>query len=127
MQTETKYKIFRVLCLLPFYFGIVTLITYLISDHYNMLSFDSVPPRPPGEPLSITAIIEFKRICMKLFYSHFITLLLYSVLSFPINTILAINLYKTLKKKTVVLYIIYLTIPIYLLLFFPDLLPYWYV
>jgi hypothetical protein len=124
MHTETKQKIYRLLCLLPYYFGIVTLITYLISDHYHMLTFDTIPPRPPGEPLTLTALIEMKRICMKLFFIHFIALLLYSVISFPINTILAINLFRTSKKRILILYLVYLIIPVYLLLFYPTLLPF---
>lgn len=120
MQTETKYKIFRLLCLLPFYFGIVTLITYLISDHYHMLSFDSIPPRLPEEPLIVTFIIELKKICVKVFYIHYTTLLLYCTLSFPIVALFVKNLYKTGEKNVLILYSLYLIIPLYLLIFYQS-------
>jgi hypothetical protein len=120
MQTETKYKIFRILCLLPFYFGIVTLITYLISDYYHMLSFDSIPPKPPEEPLTKTLIIELKKICAKLFYIHYISLLLYCSLSFPIIIYLTKNLYMTSKRNVTILCLLYLIIPIYLLVFYQS-------
>lgn len=120
MQTDTKHKIYRLLCLLPYYFGVVTLITYLISDHYYMLTFDTIPPRLPEEPFLVTVIIELKKICLRLFYIHSVSLPLYCTLAFPIICILAINLYKTAKRNVLILYFLYLIIPIYLLLFYQN-------
>ena len=117
MSIDAKYKLFRLCCLAPFYFGLISLISFFVIKGHPLFDFDTIPPRLPSEPIITTSKIIFEQIFARLFFSHFIALILYCVISFPFMIYLARNLYKCYptKKNIILLLIAYFLLPTVLL------------
>lgn len=117
METETKYKLFRLCCLMPFYFGLVLLLTHFSIK--GQFSFDSIPPRLSGESIITTTKLIFEQISLRLFAAHLAGLILYFVISFPFLLFLAGNLYKCYpsKRNIILLLMAYFLLPTVLLFY----------
>ena len=102
-----KENIHKFICILPYYFLVVILISYFLNIHNYCLDLDPPPPDPltgkSGYP-------ESDCILFYLIISHIASLVIYCAISLPINIILTISLIKNniSKKRTIIYFTIYM-------------------
>ena len=110
----TLKSLHKLICLLPYYFIIVIILSYLGSANYNI--FDTPPP-DPKTGLSVSPF-KTEALMFRLLYSHVIGLVGYTVASFPITIITTILLLRKNESSiiTTLVYLAYLSAAVGLLL-----------
>ena len=110
----TLKSLHKLICLLPYYFIIVIIFSYLGSANYNI--FDAPPPDP--ETGMSTSPFRSETLMFRLLYSHVIGLVGYTVVSFPITLVTTILLLRKNESGiiTILVYLAYLSTAVGLLL-----------